>query len=96
MVRDSSTFCRATVPAQLPMKAGTIIQGLDVLKDQEQIVALERSAYPEFVDRLATPLPTLAQLRRLPDEEADDKLIMRYLKLKRRVVIKEDNSGREK
>ena len=80
----------------MPIKAGTSIQGLDVLKDQEQIVALERSAYPEFVDRLATPLPTLARLRRMPEEEADDKLKMRYLKLKRRMVIKENNAGSAK
>jgi len=91
--RTLASYYRATQPAALPMKAGTTIPGLDVVKDKDAPVALERDEYPDFVNGLATPMPTLAQLRRIPEEEADDKLKMRYLKLKRRMVIKENNQG---
>lgn len=80
----------------MPLKAGTPIKGLNVLKDQEPILALKRSEYPDWINRLAEPMPTLAQLRRMPEEEADDKLKMRYLKLKRRMLVKEQNEGRKK
>ena len=80
------------------MKAGTPIPGMDFFKgeNKEPIVALDRSEYPAWVNTLATPLPSLAQLRRTPDEEADDRLKMRYLKLKRRMVLKENNKNTEK
>ena len=71
--------------------------GMDFLKDQkEPIVALKRSEYPEWVNKLAEPMPTLAQLRKMPEEEADDRLKQRYLVLKRRMVIKANNTSREK
>ena len=89
--RSSSSYCQATQPTLLPIKAGTPIQGLDFVKGKDPVVALERSDYPEFVDKLATPPPSLAKLRRMPDEEADDKLQKRFLKLKRRAVIKANN-----
>jgi hypothetical protein len=64
--------------------------------NKEPIVALERHEYPQWVDTLASPLPSLAQLRKMPEEEADDRLKMRYLKLKRRIILKENNKNREK
>lgn len=79
------------------MKPGTPIRGMDFFKgDKEPIVALQRQEYPQWVDTLASPLPSLAQLRRMPEEEADDRLKMRYLKLKRRIILKENNKNREK
>ena len=89
--RCGSSFCQPTQPAMLPLKAGTPIQGLDFFKGKEPVVALERNEYPEWVDNLATPPPSLAKLRRMPDEEADLKLQHRFLKLKRRAVIKANN-----
>lgn len=78
---------------QLPMKPGTVIPGLDLYKDKDPPVVLERSEYPEWVNDLATPLPTLAELRRLPEEEATDRDIMRYLKLTRKIEIKKKNEA---
>lgn len=73
------------------MKPGTPIPGLDLYKDQDGPVVLERSAYPDWVGDLAKPLPTLAELRRMPEEEATDRDIMRYLKLTRKKEIKRKN-----
>jgi len=42
------------------------------------------------------PLPTLAELRRMPIEEASDKDMKRYLKLVRRAKIKANNEERRK
>jgi hypothetical protein len=53
---------------------------------------LERLEYPEWVSNLATPLPTLSELRRMPDSEATDKDRMRYLKLTRRIQIKKNSA----
>ncbi|CAB9524650.1 expressed unknown protein [Seminavis robusta] len=97
----STTCCRnysrPTTPSQMPLEPGTPIQGMDFFKDsQEPIVALDRNEYPGWVNTLASPLPSLAKLRKMPEEDADDKLKMRYLKLKRRMVIKESNIGRAK
>ncbi|CAB9521381.1 expressed unknown protein [Seminavis robusta] len=100
----STTYCcrsysRPTTPSQMPLEPGTPIQGMDFFKggdSQEPIVALDRNEYPGWVNTLASPLPSLAKLRKMPEEEADDKLKMRYLKLKRRMVIKESNIGRAK
>ena len=78
----------------LPMKPGTPIPGLDFRKDRDPPVAKERSEYPDWVDKLAEPQPTLSKLRRMPEEEATDKDKMRYLKLERRQRIKADNEER--
>lgn len=91
LTRQASSYSHSTLPSLLPIKAGTPIKGLDFFKGKDAVVALERTEYPGWVDRLATPPPSLAKLRRMPDEEADDKLQKRFLKLKRRAVIKTNN-----
>ena len=74
------------------MKPGTPIAGLDLFKDKDPPVVLERSEYPEWVNDLCRDLPHLAELRRMPEEEATDRDIMRYLKLTRKIKIKENNA----
>jgi Mitochondrial ribosomal protein L37 len=76
-----------------PLKPGTPIPGLDIYKEKEPPVALERHEYPDWLDSLAKPLPSLAVLRRMPEEEATDREKMRYLKLTRRVQIKKNNEA---
>jgi large subunit ribosomal protein L54 len=73
------------------MKPGTPIPGLNFFKDQDPPVALERSDYPDWLYHL--PQKSLAQLRRMPEEEATDKEKMRYLKLTRRMLIKQKNEA---
>ena len=73
------------------MKPGTPIPGLDFRKDRDPPVALKRSEYPEWVSDLAKKDLSLAKLRRMPVEEATDKQKMRYIKLTRRMKIKERN-----
>lgn len=73
------------------MKPGTPIPGLDIYKDRDPPVALERSEYPAWIDNLAKKDKSLAELRRMPEEEATDKDKMRYLKLTRRMKIKKNN-----
>ena len=80
-----------TRPLRLAMKPGTPIAGLDIFKEKEAPVALERSEYPEWVNTLAKPMVSLAKLRKMPEEEASDKDKKRYLKLVRRLKIKEKN-----
>lgn len=75
----------------MPMKPGTPIPGLDIYKDQDPPVALERSEYPDWVGTLAEPMISLAKLRKMPEEEATDKEKKRYLKLVRRLKIKDNN-----
>lgn len=81
----------ATAPLHLAMKPGTKIPGLDIYKEKEAPIVLERSAYPEWLESLAIPLPSLAKLRRMPEEEATDKDKMRFLKLSRKLRIKKNN-----
>ena len=76
----------------LPMKPGTPIPGLDIYKEKDPVVVLERSEYPDWINSLATPMPTLSELRRLPDSEASDKDRLRYLKLTRRIQIKKNSA----
>mmetsp|Transcript_6001 Transcript_6001/g.8659 ORF Transcript_6001/g.8659 Transcript_6001/m.8659 type:complete len:109 (+) Transcript_6001:108-434(+) len=75
----------------LAMKAGTTIPGLGFLKDKDAPASMERSEYPEWVNRLDKSLPSLARLRLMPEEEASDKEMLRYLKLTRRNKIKSNN-----
>jgi len=74
------------------MKPGTPIQGLDVQKNAENIVVQEREKYDDFINNLCTPLTTLAQLRKMPVEEASQNDMKRYLKLTRRLEIKAKNA----
>lgn len=87
--RSSSTF-RPTLSV-LAMKPGTPIPGLDFMKGKDPPVALKREEYPDWVNDLAKRRVTLAELRKMPVEEATDKEKMRYLKLTRRIRIKEKN-----
>lgn len=73
------------------MKPGTVLQPLAVLKGQDPPVVLERSQYPSWVDSLAKPNKSLAQLRKIPNEDAEEEEIMRYLKLTRRQHIRQSN-----
>lgn len=75
----------------MPMKPGSPIPGLDIFKDKDSPVALERSEYPEWVNTLTEPMVSLAKLRKMTVEEATDKEMKRYLKLVRRARIKESN-----
>ena len=59
------------------------------MKDQDPPVALARSDYPEWINQLSQK--SLAQLRRLSEDEATDREKVRYLKLTRRMMIKEKN-----
>jgi hypothetical protein len=73
------------------MKPGSLIAGLDFIKDKEPVVAKERGEYPEWVGSLAQTMPSLARLRKMPDEEATDREKERYLKLTRRQQMKKNN-----
>lgn len=77
------------------MKPGTPIAGLDFFKGKDPPVSLKREEYPEWVNDLTTPLLSLAKLRKMPESEATDRDKMRYLKLKRRLKMKENNSAAE-
>lgn len=75
----------------MAMKPGSPIPGLDIFKEKDPPVVLERSEYPEWVNNLCTPLVSLAKLRKMTVEEATDKEKKRYLKLIRKNQIKEKN-----
>eukprot|EP00526_Cylindrotheca_closterium_P022062 CAMPEP_0113643668 /NCGR_PEP_ID=MMETSP0017_2-20120614/22971_1 /TAXON_ID=2856 /ORGANISM="Cylindrotheca closterium" /LENGTH=117 /DNA_ID=CAMNT_0000555215 /DNA_START=46 /DNA_END=402 /DNA_ORIENTATION=- /assembly_acc=CAM_ASM_000147 len=77
--------------ASMPMKAGTKMENLAIFKGQDPPVVKEREEYPEWVGKLAEPLPSLAKLRKIPNEEADEKEILRFLKLNRRIGIRDNN-----
>jgi hypothetical protein len=81
----------APIRRNLAMKPGTPIAGLNFLPKESAPIALERSEYPEWMASLATPMPSLAELRRTPNEDASHEYIMRYLKLTRRIRIKQHN-----
>jgi hypothetical protein len=88
-VRLAAAAIHSTTLPHLPMKPGTPIPGLDFIKGADPPVALERSEYPEWINNLTQK--SLAQLRRMSEEEATDKEKMRYLKLSRRMLIKKKN-----
>jgi len=98
----NNNYFSSTSIAQI--KPGTPIPGLeniypkntkDPSKDKTPIY-LKREEYPSWVSQLMVPLPTLAELRRMPIEEASDKDMKRYLKLVRRAKIKANNEERRK
>jgi Mitochondrial ribosomal protein L37 len=80
----------------MPMKPGTPMTGLKIYKDRDPPVVLERSEYPEWINTLEEPLISLAKLRRMDAEEATDMEKKRYLKLIRKVKIKESNQAAAK
>lgn len=73
------------------MKPGTPIAGLDFIKNAEPVVSKERSDYPSWVNDLIKPQNTLAKLRKMDMWTANDEDQKRFLKLTRRIKIKEDN-----
>lgn len=73
------------------LKPGTPIAGLDFIKNAEPVVSKERSEYPKWVNDLTKPGNTLAKLRKMDMWTAKDEDQKRYLKLTRRIKIKEDN-----
>lgn len=73
------------------MKPGTPIAGLDFLKNQDPVVSKERTEYPEWVNKLDKPAKTLAKLRKIDMWSAEEEEQKRFLKLSRRIKIKENN-----
>ena len=88
MMRSLSTMSTRPLSA---MKPGTPIAGLDFLKGADAPVSKERSEYPKWIENLEKPMVTLAKLRKMNFETAEEKDQMRYLKLDRRRSIKESN-----
>jgi Mitochondrial ribosomal protein L37 len=70
-------------------KAGTPIPGLAIFKEHDPPVV--QTDYPAWFQSLTQPQPSLAQLRRMPNEEAEEKDILRFLKLQRRQQIRQQN-----
>jgi hypothetical protein len=80
-----------TMWTNFPMKPGSALKSLALFQDQEAPVVLERKDYPDWIGSLTKPLPSLAILRRIPDEQATDTEERRFLKLTRRTEIKKKN-----
>jgi hypothetical protein len=85
------------------MKPGETIPGIDSIypkpdpkkpadPDKTAPVAKAREEYPKWVNNLTSPPPSLAYLRSIKIEEGTDYEMKRYLKLIRRLKIKEQNS----
>jgi hypothetical protein len=74
------------------MKPGTPIAGLDFMKNEDPVVVKPRSEYPEWINNLVTPMPTLAKLKKMSVEEANESEQYRFLKLTRRNTIKDANT----
>lgn len=77
------------------MKPGTPINGLDIFKEKDPAVFLERREYPEWVHQLSQPLPSLAKLRKMDEVDATESDKTRYLKLTRRIKIKATNETKK-
>ena len=76
----------------MPMKPGTKLPSdLSIYKGQEPPVVLAAEEYPEWMKSLGAPLPSLAQLRRMSNEDATESDIQRFLKLQRRNAIRQRN-----
>jgi len=78
------------------MNPGEIIPGLNIGKNTDPIVVKERPEYPDYIKDLCKPPKSLAKLRKMPEEEADLNDMKRYLKLTRRLKIKDHNSMAQK
>lgn len=81
----------STQAPRFPMKAGTELKDLSIFKGKDAPVTLERSEYPDWVNELVKPQPSLAALRKIPNKEADLDQIKRYLKLTRRQAVRQRN-----
>lgn len=74
------------------MKPGSIIPGLDFLKDEEQIKSKDRSEYPPWVNDLVKDQTSLAALRKIENDDATLAEMKRFIKLSRRIKLKEKNA----
>ena len=90
-VRSSFKYFGHSSSSTLPMKAGIELKNLNIFKGQDAPVTLDRSEYPSWVENLPQPLPSLAVLRKIPNEEADLDQIKRYLRLTRRLEVRKNN-----
>jgi hypothetical protein len=75
------------------MKPGTELKHLAIFKNQDTPKVLESEQYPEWVSSLVkgNGLESLAALRKIPNEQATESQIKRYLKLTRRLAIRSQN-----
>eukprot|EP00558_Chaetoceros_sp_UNC1202_P004977 CAMPEP_0197247738 /NCGR_PEP_ID=MMETSP1429-20130617/31747_1 /TAXON_ID=49237 /ORGANISM="Chaetoceros sp., Strain UNC1202" /LENGTH=111 /DNA_ID=CAMNT_0042708733 /DNA_START=174 /DNA_END=509 /DNA_ORIENTATION=- len=80
-----------TTTSKKAMKPGTPIAGLDFLKNVDAAVSKERTEYPDWVNNLGTADKSLAVLKKMDIFHADQTDQMRYLKLTRRLDIKNKN-----
>jgi Mitochondrial ribosomal protein L37 len=96
MSTASSGLARPTVVASLPMKPGEPLQALKIFKNQDAPVVLERHEYPDWINNLAQKDISLAQLRRMDEADATDREKMRFLKLTRRLAIRQKNEASKK
>ena len=88
----SSPTTPTLMMASSGMKPGTKLpSGLSIYKNVDPPVVLKQEEYPEWMNDLSKPLPSLAQLRRMPNEDATIKDVQRYLKLQRRNHIRQQN-----
>jgi hypothetical protein len=81
----------STTSTWMPIKAGTVLTPLGVFKGQDPPMVKEREEYPAWFGSLAVPSPSLALLRKIPNDEANEKEILRFLKLSRRLQIRQRN-----
>lgn len=83
-----------TAPTQQAMKPGTVIAGLDFMKNVDKVESKERSEYPDWLNNLTEADTTLGKLRKMDiwAEGADEEDQKRYLKLTRRLLIKGHNT----
>jgi len=81
----------SALPNCQAMKPGETMDNLNVFKGKDPPVVLKREEYPDWVGELVNPPKTLAALRRIPNEEATEDEMKRYLKLTRRLDIKAKN-----
>ena len=88
---QSARHFGSTSVTMMPMKPGTVLKSLSVFKGQDPPVTLSRADYPAWVGDLAKPMPSLATLRRVSNEEAQDADVVRFLKLNRRKRIQQRN-----
>jgi Mitochondrial ribosomal protein L37 len=91
-----SYIARNTIIRMMSTKPGSPMKGLDVFKDKDPPVYLERSEYPDWIYHLSQPLPSLAKLRKMDEDDATDTEKMRYLKLTRRMKIKAINETKKR
>ena len=75
------------------MKPGTELKHLAIYKNQDAPKVLNPEEYPEWVASLAdtNSQESLATLRRIPNEDATEQQIKRYLKLTRRLKMRNQN-----